>query len=373
MFVFLDNCSTTKPDERVISEMTRIMTETFGNPSSLHGMGSLALREINKSRYQVASLLAAPSDTIFFTSGASESNNIAILGSIIKKTSGHIVTTTIEHSSVLKPIQLLEKKGFEVTYVSPSERSHTIEADDVISAIRNDTLLVSVMSVNNETGDILPLDKIVAEVKKINKNILIHTDATQSFGKIPFPTYRIPVDLLSASAHKIHGPKGIGILYARNRHMISPLFFGGRQEDGLIPGTENVEAICGMSIASSIAQREMKEREIYVTKLKNYLKNKLNVFNCISFNESSVCSPYVLNFSISNIKSSDVVDYCSINDIYISSGSACSKGEASYVIKECKYGENRAKSAIRVGLSHTNTFNEIDAFIETLENYLTKT
>ena len=370
MEIFLDNCSTTKPDEKVISEMTRVMKRCFGNPSSLHGMGSLALEEINKSRYQVASLLAVPSDTIYFTSGASESNNIAILGSLINKT-GHIVTTTIEHSSVLNPIQYLEKKGFNVTYVSPSEKSHTIEADDVIAAIRKDTVFVSVMTVNNETGDILPLEKIVKGIKQKNKSILIHTDATQSYGKIPFPTYKIPVDFLSASAHKIHGPKGIGILYARDRNTISPLTFGGRQEGGLIPGTENTEAICGMAIASSLAQREMKERERYVTSLKEYLKNKLNSIRAVHFNESFICSPYVLNFSISNVDSSDFVDYCSINNIFVSSGSACSKGAASYVIKECKYGEDRAKSAIRVGLSHTNTINEIDVFLEILEQYIT--
>ena len=371
MGIYLDNCSTSCMDSNVIAGMMDVMQDCYGNPSSLHDMGSSALKVIQDARYGIASLLAAPTETIYFTSGATESNNIAILGGIndsdIK--GRHIVVTAIEHSSVLQPIQYLESHGYDVTYVCPDPVTHEIKAVDVINAVRSDTALVSVMSVNNETGDILPLHEVILGIREKNRRVLIHCDATQSLGKMPFPIHDYPVDYLSATAHKIHGPKGIGMLYIRNGRKPMPLKFGGSQEGAIIPGTENVAGICGFGIAAVNAMKDMKTRYNYVTKLKNHFRSLIEDNPLVEFNEGRNVSPYIMNISVKGIDAYEFIEYCSRNDLFVSSSSACSRGAISYVIDRCGYDKWRAGSAIRIGFSHYNTFEDVDSFVDMLDSF----
>lgn len=371
MAIYLDNCSTSCLDSSVLAGMQDVLLNCYGNPSSLHDMGSSAMKVIQDARYSVASLLAAPTETIYFTSGATESNNIAILGGINDpETNGyHIVVTAIEHSSVLQPVQYLANHGYEVSYIYPDPVSHEIKAEDVINAVRPDTVLVSIMSVNNETGDILPLHDVIPGIRERNRKVLIHCDATQSLGKMPFRIHDYPVDYLSATAHKIHGPKGVGMLYIRKGRNPRPLKFGGAQEGSIIPGTENVAGICGFGIAAVNAIKDMKTRYNHVTELKNHLRFLVECNHIAEFNEGRNVSPYIMNISAKGIDAYEFVEYCSRNGLFVSSSSACSRGAISYVIDRCGYDKWRAESAIRIGFSHYNTFADVDMFVDMLDSF----
>jgi len=319
-------------------------------------------------------MLAVPTETVIFTSGATESNNIAILGTAAGQGSamGHIVTTAIEHSSVLAPIRELEKRGFEVTYVYPDPVSHSVRAEDVVAAVRDDTVLLSMMSVNNETGAMLPLRETISEVRRKNGKTVIHCDATQSFGKMPFPLHSYPVDLVSASSHKIHGPKGVGFLYVRDGIAMEPHKYGGAQEKGVNPGTENVPGICGFGVAAENAMLHMSEHGEYVGKLKNHLKSLLSDYDEVFFNESPNDSPYILNFSIKGVESANFVDFCSLNNVFVSAGSACSRGARSYVLENSGFEAWRVEGAVRVGLSHLNSREDMDGFVSVLAKFLSR-
>ncbi len=239
--IYFDNSATTCVDAEVADRAVEIMCRQFGNPSSLHGVGSSAYTELGIARNQIAKMIAARTGDIYFTSGGTESNNIAVQGAARACRWGkHIVTTAIEHASILKACAYLESGGWQVTYVAPNPDTHHIAAQDIIDAVRDDTVLVSVMFVNNETGEILPIKEIVNGVRKRNPKTLIHCDCVQGFGKLPFKLHVYDVDMISASAHKIHGPKGIGALYLRRPDLVFPLEFGGSQEGKVNPGTESV-------------------------------------------------------------------------------------------------------------------------------------
>lgn len=373
--VYLDNCSTTRIDSNYMDRITEVMLQQYGNPSSLHQFGAKAYGLIQDARYAAASLLSVPTETVFFTSGATESNNIAIIGGMLgnQNRGKHIITTAIEHSSVLEPIKTLEKNfGYSVSYVYPNSDTGTISVEDVLGKVKDDTALVSVMSVNNETGNINPVEAISKAIRLKNKHALIHCDATQGFGKIPTSINLMDVDFLSASSHKMHGPTGVGLLYVKQGTMISPLKYGGQQEGGIIPGTENVAGIFGFGLAIADASSNMTQRFHHVMELRQYLTELLvdKYDACINSNASS--SPYVLNFSLKGINGLDFMDFCSEHYLYLSTGSACTRGAASHVLKAMGYDSLRLNNALRIGLSHSNEKEDIDFLVSLIDKYLSE-
>jgi cysteine desulfurase len=371
--IYFDNNATTCVDKEVAEKACHIMTDVYGNPSSLHELGMVAYQALGDARYLVARMIGAKTRCMYFTSGGTESNNIAIQGAAMaNRTWGkHIVTTAIEHSSVLECCKALEKTGFATTYVKPNPSSHAIEADAVVKAVREDTVLVTVMQVNNETGELLPLADIIEGVRKKNPRTNIHCDAVQGYGKIPFKIHEYDVDLMSASAHKIHGPKGIGVLYIKEGCKIEPLQHGGSQEGKINPGTESVPLACAFGLAVDKKLIRVQENMKKVSLLKDYMKERLlKEVPTTHMNGPENTSPYVLNFSIPGTNSSEMVDYFSGHDIYVSAGSACAKGVVSHVLQAAGYDIPVLSGALRVSFCDRNTIDEVNVFIEVLKRYL---
>jgi cysteine desulfurase len=368
--IYFDNNATTCVDKEVAEKAYHFMTNVYGNPSSLHDLGMAAYQALGDARYLVARMIGAKTRCMFFTSGGTESNNIAIQGAAeANRTWGkHIVTTAIEHSSVLECCKALEQKGFEITYVKPNPSSHAIEADDIIKAVRKDTVLVTAMQVNNETGELLPLADIVEGIRKKNPLTNIHCDAIQGYGKIPFKIHEYDVDFMSASAHKIHGPKGVGVLYIKEGRKIVPLQYGGSQEGKINPGTENVPLACAFGLAADKKLIQVQENMKKVALIKDYMKERLlKEIPIVHLNGPEHTSPYVLNFSIPGNSSSEMVDYFSMRDIYVSAGSACSKDAISHVLQAEGYDISILSSALRVSFCEHNSIDEVNVFIEALK------
>ena len=368
--IYLDNCSSTQVSEEVASMVKNTMLTTFANPSASYFIGAEAYKAISIARSQVAKIIASEPSKIIFTSGGTESNNLAILGCARKyPKKKHIITTAIEHDSILNTCRFLNSIGYEIKYIMP-DKTGNISADEIINEIRDDTLLISCMSVNNETGAILPISEICRKTKEKNPEVIIHCDCVQGYGKIPFKIYENKVDLLSASAHKIHGPKGIGLLFQRSPNLIEPLFFGGKQENGIHPGTENVQSICGFGLAADHAAYKLIERAESVNNLKNYLIELLKEeFKDAKINSPLNSSPYILNFSLPGLKSVDMIRYLSLNDIYVSSTSSCTMGKPSHVLKAMGLDEKIINSSLRIGLSKYTTKKEIETFVNKLISY----
>lgn len=368
--IYLDNSATTAVDPDIAAVAVELMVERYGNPSSLHHFGMDAYQSLMNARYQAARMLGAPTDSIYFTSGGTESNNLAIRGTALSNRAfgNHIVTTAIEHSSVLSSLQALEKEGFSVTYVKPSPVSKKIEAEDILAAVREDTILVSMMHVNNETGEILPVRQVAEAIRESHPHTRVHCDAVQSFGKLPIGLHTLPVDLLSASGHKIHGPKGIGILYIRNGCPVTPLKYGGAQERRVNPGTENVPLACAFGAAAEKCLIHMKENYAHVQELNSFCREQLlSQFPDVLINSPKDACPYVLNVSLPGHASGDMIDALSMKDIYISAGSACSKGAITHVLTAAGYPEERINSALRISFGSQNTKEEVEALIEALK------
>lgn len=354
--IYFDNSATTPPAPQVIDAVTDYMKNSFGNPSSRHALGLEAEKIVSEARKRVASALFVTADEVYFTSGGTQSDNIAILGGANIKKGKRIVTTAIEHPAVLRTMEHLETMGFEVVKVAP-QKDGSIKFTDIADAITPDTCLVSIMHVNNETGAVLPVEKIGAVLKRIAPRALFHVDAVQSFGHIPFKPSAWGIDLASVSSHKIHGPKGIGALYIRKGVSIKPSVFGGGQEKNICSGTENVGAITGFGTACTLI--DYKEAES-VLKIKNYLfDNLLKIEGAIHNGGSLNESPYILNISFGDIRSEIMLNALSNEGIYVSSGSACASGaHTSHVLKEMN--APKSDSAIRFSLSRYNTMEEAE-------------
>lgn len=362
---YLDNGATTKVSDTAAQKVLEIMLNTYGNPSSLHSMGFVASKELESSRQTIASELSADSSEIIFTSGGTEANNLAILGAAdAKKRMGNrIVTTATEHSSVYDTMLSLKAKGFEVIFVSPDSKGN-INKNDILSAVNDKTILVSTMLVNNEIGTITPVNEIASVLKRINPDTLLHTDAVQAFGKIPVKVSRLGADLVSISAHKIHGPKGVGALYVKKGVRILPRNFGGAQEKKLRPGTEALPLICGF--AQAVKEIDLASTENIVRELNTYLRSKLSEMSDIVINSPENAGPFVLNFSVGGIRSETMLHHLASREIYVSSGSACSKGAKSHVLQAMGLPDDITDSAIRVSFSKYNTLDDCDALIEAL-------
>ena len=365
--VYFDNCSTTKICKEALENMIKTAKNNYANPSSLHLKGFESENILNLAREKIAKKINCDKNQVYFTSGGTESNNISILGSITKnrKFGDKIVTTNIEHPSVLQSVKYLERKGYEVKYIKSG--STGVDIDDLVRAIDDRTALVSIMMVNNETGEKLPIEKIKNIIKLKKSKAIFHVDAVQAFCKIPIDVQKLGIDLLSISAHKIHGPKGIGALYVSNKNLLSPITFGGGQENGLRPGTQSVELISGF-FECVCSDEEMEEHYKYINEINNYLINKIQNIDSVNINSSSNSVPYISNLSIDGIPSEVMVNYLSNRGIYVSAGAACSGNKRSKVLLNMGLSENRVNNAIRVSFSRFNTKEEVDLFIDAIDD-----
>lgn len=364
--IYLDNSATTRVCKAAADKALYMMTECYGNPSSLHSKGFAAEREMAAARESIAERLGAQPGEIYFTSGGTESDNLAILGAAhAKRRSGsRIVTTAIEHPAVLNTMAQLEKEGFEVVYVQP-EADGNIPAEKFAAAIDAKTILVSVMAVNNETGAVLPLKEIAGIIKRRRSPALFHTDAVQAFCKQPLSMKKLGVDLISVSGHKVHAPKGVGALAVRSGVRILPHSFGGGQERGLRPGTEGVPQICafGAAVRATPAEREAEET---VRAVRNHLLERLAEMPEVTLNSPENAMPYIVNLSAGRVRAETMLHFLAERGIYVSSGSACGKAKPSHVLAAMGLVKDRIETSLRVSLSAENTREEIDAFADAL-------
>lgn len=364
--VYLDNSATTKPCDLSIEYMNKALIENWGNPSSLHTVGINAEELLFSAKEVCAKAIGARSDEVFFTSGGTEANNIAINGAVQSraKRGNRIVTTEIEHPSVLETVKNLEQKGFEVIYLKPDENG-VISAESIKSAINKSTILVSIMLVNNEIGSIQPVKEAANAIKAVGAPALLHCDAVQAFGKIGIKVSELGVDLLSFSGHKIHAPKGIGVLYKKKGVTISPLVFGGGQQEALRPGTEPVPLISALEGAVR-SLPDIKEAFEKISRLCDYAKDKLKATGIVEINSPQNALPYILNISVTGYRSETLLHFLDAKGIFVSSGSACSKGKLSHTLSAIKLDAKRIDSALRISFSRENSFEDIDRLCDAL-------
>ncbi len=362
--IYLDNSATTRVCEKSAEKVLELMTQCYGNPSSLHKKGLEAQREVAHARQAVAVSLGAQPREIIFTSGGTEANNLAVLGGAAagRRRGKRIVTTAIEHPSVLEPMRQLEKEGFEVVFLTPDADGRVPE-EAALKAVTGDTILISVMAVNNELGSIQPIEVLKKAVKRAGAPALVHVDGVQAYGKLPLRPEKLGIDLLTVSGHKIHGPKGVGALYVSKNARILPRTFGGGQERELRPGTEAAPLIAGLGAA---AEELPDWRQAYsrMEKLRDYTLQKLSGLEGVEVNSPVEGLPYLLNFSALGIRSETMLHFLAQRGIYVSSGSACAKGKQSHVLKAAGLPDSRISSAIRVSFSRENTERDADALAE---------
>ena len=366
-WAYLDNSATTAVCRAAADKAYEMMTACWGNPSSLHTAGFEAEREMEAARSAVAGLLGAAPDTLTFTSGGTEANNLAIFGAAAAKARGgrHIVTTAMEHPSVAAACGQLEKEGWEVTRLVP-DGSGCAPLSALEAALRPDTMLVSMMLVNNETGAILPVEEAAPLVRRLAPRALLHCDAVQAFGKLPIRVRPMDVDLLTVSGHKIHAPKGCGALYVKKGVRILPRAFGGGQERGLRPGTEATPAIAAFGAAGA-AVPELAGQRARFEELMNRLLAGLERQEEILLHRPARHAPYILNLSVPGIRSETLLHFLAQRGVYVSSGSACSRGKSSPVLAALGLPPAEIDSALRVSLSRDNDEEDIDRFLAGVE------
>lgn len=370
--IYFDNSATTKIDYEVLKEVVETMNNNFANASSLHKLGYEVEQKIINAKKGIANLIGAKEDEIYFTSGGTESNNIAILGvcDAYKKYGNKIITTKIEHPSVLKCFNELENRGFEVCYLDVDNRGY-IDIDNLINEVDENTIFVSIMYVNNEIGTIQKIDEIGKRIKEKNKNTIFHTDAVQSFGKLKINVKYI--DLMSVSGHKIHAQKGIGFLYVRNGVRLNNIIFGAGQQKGLRSGTINNEGIVGIYKASEKAYKNLEEnfqkiREVRQEIIK--LKDKIENMSINGDEENGI--PYILSLSFKDIKGEVLLHSLEEKGIYISTGSACGSKSKKNLSTIYYVNEENLGSTIRVSFSFDNTLEEAKQFNEAILEIIPK-
>lgn len=382
MKVYLDNAATTRPFESVVNIMNRVNDEDFGNPSSMHIKGYEAEKYIKAARDIISKILKVDSKEIFFTSGGTESNNLALIGASLanNRQGKHIISTRFEHSSVYNPLLFLEEMGFEVDFIEVDKMGH-ISLEQLASMIRKDTILVSTMHVNNEVGAVQDIEAIGKLIKSVNSKTLYHVDAIQSFGKFKILPKRWDIDMLSVSGHKIHGPKGCGFLYVKEKTKIRPIIHGGGQEKGLRSGTENVACISGLGQAAKEMYDKLSDnvKEMYELKIK--LIKGLSKLDKVTINavdikdlETSVykTAPHVVSVSFEGIRSEVLLHTLEEKGVFVSSGSACSSNHPaiSGTLKAIGVQNNLLDSTIRFSFSCTSTMEEVDYTIEKVSEVL---
>lgn len=377
--VYLDYAATTPISPEVVEAMLPYLKDKFGNPSSIHKFGQETRAAIEIARDDIAKLINAKQSEIYFTSGGTEAINFALIGSarVLKKeyNKNEIITSLIEHHAVLETCKFLESEGFRVIYLKP-DKNGRITPEQIKKAISDQTGLISLIHINNEIGSLNDISGI-AEITKKN-NIYFHIDAVQSFGKVKFDLSKLKVDLLSASAHKINGPKGAGFLFIRSETPISSIIFGGSQERNRRGGTENVAGIIGLATAAKISYAKLDENHSKVLQIKNYMINRLTQFeDKILYNSPDEnCSPYILNISFNpryfDIEENTLIMNFAIRGVAVSSGSACTSGvlEPSHVLLGIGYDEKRASTAVRFSFSPQTTFDDIDYTIDIIKEII---
>lgn len=370
MEIYLDNSATTKPYKEVVDKMVLALTTQYGNPSSIYKKGIEVEREIKEIRRNIARSLGAKETEIYFTSGGTECNNTIIrsVANLNKKTKNHIISTVIEHPSILNTLKDLEADGFEVTYL-PVGKDGKISLEDLKNAIKKETILVSVMHVNNEIGTIQPIEEIGKYLKSLDEKVYFHVDGVQSYAKIKFRPSRYNIDFMSVSGHKLHGPKGIGFMYVKENNRIKPLLTGGGQEIGIRSGTENVPGIYGIGEAVRILNQDLEGTIDKIRGLRDLLKEEIlaNIDNVkINSPEDGVC--HVLNVSFRGVRGEVLLHYLEQKEIYVSTGSACSsKKKGSHVLNAIGLTPDEIEGAIRFSLSDLNTREEIMKTVEVLK------
>lgn len=371
--IYLDNSATTKPYKEVLETYTTVSSEFFANPSSLHKLGGRSENLLNKAREQAAELLQVKPKEIIFTSGGTEGNNLAIKGTALyyRNRGRHIITTDVEHASAYESFQQLEELGFDVTYLKTNQYG-CITVSELENALREDTILVSLLHVNNELGSIQPLEEI-SEVLRKRTKVKFHVDHVQGLGKVPINFLQLGIDLCTMSGHKIHGPKGTGILFIKEGLGISPLLSGGGQEFNRRSGTENLPGVVAMVKALRMTLEKSNVGIAHMKKLQHILSEGLSRHDSIIIHTpQEKAAPHILNFSILNIKPEVMIHALEEKDIYISTKSACSskQSETSRVLLASGIKENVAKYALRISLSYLNTEEEIQQFLDIFNNQL---
>ena len=362
--IYLDNSATTKPNAACVQAMTRLLCDTWGNPSSVHELGIAAERELKNARKEVSASLGAEPDRVFFTSGGTEADNWAIFSTCerLKKRGNHIVTTAVEHHAVLHPMKALEAKGFEVTYLQPDETGF-VSADTLKAALRPDTILVSVMMVNNESGAVMPIADMIRITRRLSPLALFHTDAVQGFLKIPFKAKTLGADLISVSGHKIHGPKGVGALYIRPGLPLPPFIHGGGQESNFRSGTENLPGICGF--AAACAATDAQQEIARMTDLRDYCRaHAQEIPGLVLIGQQA--APHIVNLSLPGLRSQGIINCLQTKQIYVSAGSACSKGHRSHVLEAMHLPPAVIDGSVRISFCGDNTREDVDALVSAL-------
>ncbi len=370
MDIYLDNAATTKTSERAIEKIIEMSRINFGNPSSVHKLGLLAEREITKTRQRVANILNAKEDEIYFTSGATEANNLAIMGCVSanSRSGKHIITQKTEHASVYETMQHLQLNGYEISYLQNDENGQ-ISIEELERLITDETILVSLMHVNNETGAILDIEKIGKIIKQKNKNTLFHSDCVQSFCKFDLDVIKFNLDLCSFSGHKLHSPKGVGGLFIKKGVKINPRTFGGSQEKKLRPGTENIIGITAFGESIIDIHKNMNENFEHAKMLKQNLMIIKDELDDVYINVGENSSPFIANISIKGVKGEVLVHALEEENIYCSTGSACHKGAGSAILTNYGLPKEIAESAIRISFDAENTIEEIQKLKEKIKMF----
>lgn len=367
---YLDNAATTPVLPEAAERARALMVEEFGNPSSLHTRGFRARQALEESREIVAGKLGAAPQELVFTGGGTEGNNLAILGAAQarRRLGGKIVTTAIEHDSVLGAMKELERQGFQVVYVRP-QRDGQVPAEALAEEIDEDTVLVSVMAVNNETGARQPIEELARAIKRKKAPALLHTDAVQAFGKTRFSPAKWGVDLCTISAHKIHGPKGVGALYIKKGTRLLPRSFGGGQERALRPGTESLPLIGAFAQAAKLLPPPAQALES-VGPLRDSLLAGLREIPEATVHSPEDGLPYIINFSAGRVRAETMLHFLAQRGVYVSAGSACGKAKPSHVLAAMGLPKEQTASALRVSFSRFSTMEDVEALLAALKEGL---
>lgn len=365
--IYFDNAASTVVCEEAAQVMLRVMREDYGNPSSMHEHGRRASHALELARKNVADALGAKPKNVLFTSGGTEANNLAILGTAerLSHRGKHIITSAVEHSAVLEPIKKLESSGWEVSYLLP-DGTGRISADAFSAALRDDTVFASVMLVNNEIGALNPIGKYADEINRRNLDTILHTDAVQGLCKIPLSVSSLGADLIAVSSHKLHGPKGVGALFVSDRVRLTPLFLGGSHESGRRAGTEALPAAVGFGEAIRLGFAELSDTSLRVRELRKYAVDSIvsKLPDVVLIGEGD--SPFLLCISLPGFKGEVVMNYLDGEGICVSRGSACKKGARSRVLEAMRLSNDVIDGALRVSFSRYSTKDEVDCFVDAL-------
>ena len=366
--IYLDNSATTKPCIQAVEAMTKAMTENWGNPSALYNFGIDTARELRSARHQVAAALGAEPERVFFTSGGTEADNWAIFGTVkrLGKRGKHIITTAMEHHAILNCTKDLEAQGYEVTYLKPDSMGR-ITVEDLKNALRKDTILVSIMMVNNEVGSVMPISQMAKLTHKLCPDAIFHTDAVQGFLKVPFHAKTLGADLISVSSHKIHGPKGAGALYIAPRlKSFPPLLLGGGQEGGYRSGTEGTPAIFGFAAAAEATYKTFREDISREKEMISFLAEKLPSLPGVVINGAHE-APHILSISIPGVPTQNSINILQDAQICVSAGSACAKGHRSHVLTAMGISPEIIDCTFRVSLCKDTTMDDLSQLVQAIE------